>query len=80
MSRKVDRILHVNLLRDTLANCAERSGANDEYCKGITLATVGMLMAIGQSFPDAYATMRANLPSDCRPQERCIPAAWLHES
>lgn len=68
-------MLNITVLRDTLYNTSEQSGATPEYARGIMVGIVAALVADGMSFKDAFALANANLPSD--PMNGIIPEGWL---
>lgn len=63
------------LLRDTLYNTHERSGASTDYGRGIVVGVAAALMA-ARDIPlmDALDIIDRNLPTDWR--KDCMPESW----
>jgi hypothetical protein len=61
------------LLRDALYNLHPNSGATVEYCIGMAVGIVSLLMAQGYTFRDAITTLALHFPKDGR---LTVPASW----
>lgn len=62
-------------LKDALYNLVPKSGASDEYCKGLIVGIVSSMMACGVSYKDAIAHLAIHLPLD--PETRiAVPPSW----
>lgn len=64
----------VTRLRDALYNTHPESGASVEYAQGIVVGVVSGMMAHGQKWQDAWATMYKALPKGFRLD--CLPYSW----
>jgi hypothetical protein len=60
-----------NLLRDALYNLSPKSGANQDYCRGLVVGLVSGLMSEGRSYSTAAEMVSRCLPADYR--EDCLP-------
>lgn len=67
------------VLRDTLYNLHQSSGASDEYRKGIIVGVVGGLMAgHGLTFQQAIMQCAHHMPdSGCRLSAASVPDCWM---
>ena len=65
-------------LKDAMANFSPRSGASDEYCKGLIVGVVSALMATGMTWRNAIAHAANSMPSDARMQNGAsVPESWV---
>ncbi len=63
------------LLKDTLYNTHERSGASVDYGKGCVVGVAATLMAArGILLADALVVIKRNLPEGWRVD--CMPESW----
>lgn len=67
-----------NILRDTLANYDETSGASDDYCKGMVVGVVSTLMATGMTWEDSMRLVGTTLQSGTprKLSDKNMPHMW----
>ena len=70
-------------LQNTMYNFSYRSGASDEYCKGMLVGAVSALMATGYTFEQGLELCAICMPSDSRlvadynnDTDHSIPELW----
>ena len=69
------RIRNSALLKDALYNLTDHSGASDEYCKGLMVGIVSVIMAIDNvSHKDAMGIITQYLPT--AEHYRQVPKYW----
>ncbi len=65
-------------LKDALFNLTMRSGASDEYCKGLVIGIVSAVLAIsGCSFEAAFTVVTNHLPNEAYRQ---TPKSWFESA
>ena len=68
---------HSTILMDALYNLDDRSGASDDYRKGILVGIVSTIMAAGSTFGDALREVVDYTKVQHRAAlRRCSPSAW----
>ena len=65
-------------LKDVLHNASDHSGANDDYVKGILVASVSVLIATGLDFHLALAVVVENTPPNTR-GKAIWPESWQND-
>lgn len=63
-------------LRDALYNFSPRSGASEEYCKGLLVGVVSALVATGVEWRAAITHAAINMPEDARIGPDTVPESW----
>jgi hypothetical protein len=64
-------------LKDALNNFAPRSGASDEYCKGLVVGLAAGLIAGGLTWREATTAIKQNWPRDGREvNDANCPESW----
>jgi len=53
-------------IADAMHNCDDKSGATNEYCKGMIMGIVSGLMATGMRFDTALAKVKEYMPEHNR--------------
>jgi hypothetical protein len=64
------------MLKDALHTLSAHSGANNDYCNGLTVGIVSALMAMGFTFKDAIAQVAINFPQRWDSPRYAVPEAW----
>lgn len=68
---------HPTRLKDAMYNFSPKSGASDEYCKGMLVGAVAALISTGMTWRDALAHCAICMPDDARMQkDTSVPASW----
>jgi len=76
---KVPRIINPIALKDALHNLAADSGANLDYCTGLTVGVVSALMSVGFTFRDAIAQVGINSPDAKYNPRYAVPESWMQD-
>lgn len=63
-------------IKDALNVCGDRTGASNDYCRGIIVGVVSALMASGLSFDKAFELVRSHIPDNTR-GAAIFPASWI---
>lgn len=67
-----------NQLRDALANLLPRSGANDDYKRGLIVGCVSALCATGMPFDQAWRIVQQSMPGgDPGRYVTLFPETWM---
>lgn len=67
------------LIKDTLYNFSVRSGASNEYCKGLVVGIVAGYMSHGKSWEDSIIQVAKRLPNATEIRTLnadCLPIGW----